>query len=100
MEKTYFLWAIWKSLTKRARFETGSGSVNQVNGFKDPDLYQNVTDPEHCRKYIGVPYLHNKVYRALFFSFLIPVLLSVWALHSLHSTEKITAKERVNGISL
>ncbi len=24
------------------------GSVNQVNGSKDPDPHQTVTDPEHC----------------------------------------------------
>jgi hypothetical protein len=44
-KKTYFLLAFWKSLTKRAG--SGSGSVNQVNRSKDPDPYQNVTDPEH-----------------------------------------------------
>ncbi len=40
--------ASWKLLKKRAAF--GFGSVNQVYGSKDldPDLYQNVTDPEHC----------------------------------------------------
>ncbi len=31
----------WRSLTKRA----GSGA-----GFEDPDLYQNLTDPENCFK--------------------------------------------------
>jgi hypothetical protein len=29
-------------------FNFGSGSVNQLNGSKDLDPYQNVTDPEHC----------------------------------------------------
>jgi hypothetical protein len=43
-EKTYFLLAFWKTLTKTA----GSGSVNQVYGSKDPDPYKNVTDPENC----------------------------------------------------
>jgi hypothetical protein len=32
-EKTYFLLAFWKSMTKRA----GSGSVNKVYGSKAPD---------------------------------------------------------------
>ncbi len=41
LEKTNFLLASWKSLTKRA----GSESANQVYGSKDPHSYRNVTDP-------------------------------------------------------
>jgi hypothetical protein len=26
-----------------------SGSVSQMYGYADPDPYQNVTDPEHCK---------------------------------------------------
>jgi hypothetical protein len=28
----------------------GSGSVSQRYGSADPDTYQNVTDPQHCRE--------------------------------------------------
>jgi hypothetical protein len=30
----------------------GSGSVNQRYGSADPDSYQNVTDPQHCCKFL------------------------------------------------
>ncbi len=50
LEKNLFLLASWKSPTKRAG--SGSRTVNQVYGSKDPDQdpYQNVTDPEYCQK--------------------------------------------------
>jgi hypothetical protein len=34
----------------RSRIRSGIGCVNQVTGSKDPDPYQNVTDPEHWVK--------------------------------------------------
>ncbi len=62
-KKNFFLLAFRKSLAKRAGSgagsEAGSGSLNQVQGPKNPDPvpdpYQNVTDPEHCNKYKNVP---------------------------------------------
>ncbi len=44
IRQNLFFVSSWNSLTKRA----GSWSVNQVYGSQDPDLYQNVTDPDHC----------------------------------------------------
>ncbi len=35
------------ALKKRAEL-SGAGSVSRRYGSKDPDHYQNVTDPEHC----------------------------------------------------
>jgi hypothetical protein len=49
-EKLNFLLASCQSLTKRAG--SRSGSVNRVDGSKDPDPYQNVTNSEHC--WIGI----------------------------------------------
>jgi hypothetical protein len=46
LDKNYLLLVSWRSLTKRA----GSGSVSQGYGSADPDLYQNVTDPQHWWK--------------------------------------------------
>ncbi len=49
MEKI-FLIADWKSLTKIAG--SGAGSVSQRYGSadQDRDLYQNVTDQQHCNR--------------------------------------------------
>jgi hypothetical protein len=60
LEKTYYLLASWKSLTKRA----GPDAVQirfwlriqirickSVYGSKDPDPFQNVTDSEHWWPY-------------------------------------------------
>ncbi len=49
-QKIYFLLASWRSLKKRA------GSIRQRFGSRDPDPYQNVTDPEHC----STAYRHSK----------------------------------------
>ncbi len=43
LKKNLFYFGILEVIDERA----GSGSVNQVYGSKDPDPYQNVTDPEH-----------------------------------------------------
>jgi hypothetical protein len=47
LKNTYFLLASCQQLTKKA--ESVSGSVSQWYGSADPDpdLYQNVTDPQH-----------------------------------------------------
>ncbi len=37
-----------RSLTKRAGSGAGSESISQRYGPRDPELYQNVTGPEHC----------------------------------------------------
>ncbi len=47
--KIYFLLVTWRSLTKRAGHESGSGYVSQRYGPADPDSYQNATDPEHYK---------------------------------------------------
>ncbi len=47
-KKKVFLLASWRSMTKIAG--SGSGSTSQKHGSEDPDpdLPQNVMDPEHC----------------------------------------------------
>jgi hypothetical protein len=49
LEKNLFFVGILKVTDKKAGSGASAGSINQVNGSKDPDLdpYQNVTDPEH-----------------------------------------------------
>ncbi len=59
-KKTYFLLASRKSLTKRTG--SGSGSVNQVYGSKDPDPYQNGIDLEHCFQDIQILKLYSILY--------------------------------------
>jgi hypothetical protein len=50
IKETFFFGIL--EVAKRAGSGAGSGarfgSVNQVYRSKDPDPYQNVTDPEHC----------------------------------------------------
>jgi hypothetical protein len=41
-----YVFAFLKSLKKGVG--SGSGSISQRYGFGDPDLHQNVTDPQHC----------------------------------------------------
>jgi hypothetical protein len=43
MKKIYFFLSI-KSMKKGV----GSGSIGQRYRSADPDLHQNVTDPQHC----------------------------------------------------
>jgi hypothetical protein len=38
-------------MTKIAGSESGSGSISQRHGTADPDLHQNVMDPERCFVY-------------------------------------------------
>jgi hypothetical protein len=66
----------WNSLTKRA----GSGSVNQMYESKDPDPYQNVTDPEHCRFTIDIYFIHagEKVPKGFEQSVVVGTLLSLF----------------------
>jgi hypothetical protein len=45
MEKKLFFVGLLYDTDKRAR--SGSRSVSQKYGSKDPDPYQNVTDPEY-----------------------------------------------------
>jgi hypothetical protein len=42
-KKTYFLLASCQAQTNKV----GSGSVSKWHGSADPDLYLNVTDPQH-----------------------------------------------------
>jgi hypothetical protein len=50
MQKITFCWRFEGHLTKIAGSGAGfeSGSASQKYGSVDPDLYQNVTYPEHC----------------------------------------------------
>ncbi len=54
-----FLLVSWRSMTKIA----GSASISQRNSSADPDPYQNVMDPQHCR---------NPILLILLFQLLIP----------------------------
>ncbi len=46
-KKIILCWHLESHLTKRAGSGSGSEFFCQVYGSKDPDPYQNVTDPEH-----------------------------------------------------
>jgi hypothetical protein len=46
MRKKVFIVIILSATDKKAG--SGSGSVSQWYESADPDLYQNVTDPQHC----------------------------------------------------
>jgi hypothetical protein len=50
MRKKLFLVGILKANAKKRRIRIRSWILirNPVYGFKVPDPYQNVTDPEHC----------------------------------------------------
>jgi hypothetical protein len=50
--KKYFLLASCRSLLKRSGSGAGSGSVSQRFRSEDPDPFQTVTDPEHCKTLI------------------------------------------------
>jgi hypothetical protein len=70
-----------RSLRKIAGYEAGSESVGQRYGSTDPDLYQNVKDPEH-RKRSGIqPFREKKVkhsYDGTMFCFLNLKILAIY----------------------
>ena len=45
-------------MKKKTGSVSGSGSISQRYGSKDPDPYQNVMDPQHC---LQLSYLGEKV---------------------------------------
>jgi hypothetical protein len=55
--------AILKAAAKKRRIRNQIIIYNSVFGLKDPDPYQNVTDPEHCKlENVRMVSLNEKVY--------------------------------------
>jgi hypothetical protein len=50
VEKPNFLLTSSRSLIAGSGSAFGSGSISQRYGSVDPDLHQNIMDPQHCRR--------------------------------------------------